>query len=79
MARAGVAVGGLNAASYYLAGDTYNAGRAVWTTAGSYVGGWGGAALFSPSGPGAFVGGAGGSIFGGWISGKAYDFFYGGN
>jgi len=79
MTGVGIGFGVLDAAGYYSVGDYYNGGKALWQTTGGYVGGLGGAVLFSPSGPGAFAGGVGGSLFGGWFGGAAYDFLYGGN
>jgi len=76
MTGVGVGFGLLDAAGYYSVGDSYNAGKALWQTGGGYIGGVGGAALFSPSGPGAFVGGAGGSFIGSWAFGALYDVIY---
>jgi len=70
-------VGTATSFSYYHTGDTYNAGRVICTTCGSILGG-SIVGLFSiPSGPGAVVAGAGGSVLFGWGFGRAYDWWYG--
>jgi RHS repeat-associated protein len=77
MTGVGIGFGLIDAAGYYGSGDIYNGGKALWTTAGGFFGGSGGAALLSPTGPGVFIGGAVGSFFGSWTAGALYDIIYG--
>jgi RHS repeat-associated protein len=73
-----LAWGGVEAASYYSAGDSYNAGRVLWVTGGSAVlGSLAAAAGASISGPILPVAtGAAGSFVGGAVAGELYDWWY---